>query len=247
VFSETPAAPHAPVHTLVVPTLLRGNAVLVALRPIFRYQHAYKRGLLPAGRSGGYDRLRSGPAMPDAPHTPVLLPVPGRSRASSLPRPAARISTIVRRSASYAVLDAQRPGPPHAPVLLPVPGRSRASSLPRPAARISTIVRRSASYAVLDAQRPTACTGPAAGSRQIASKLAPTACGQNLNYRAALRFVCRSGRSAARPTAFTGLTAGSRQIASKLAPTACGQNLNHRAALCVACRSGRSASYHQYL
>ncbi len=92
--------------------------------------------------------------MPDTPHTPVLLPVPGRSRASSLPRPAARISTIVRRSASYAVLDAQRPGPPHAPVLLPVPGRSRASSLPRPAARISTIVRHSASYAVLGAQRP---------------------------------------------------------------------------------------------
>jgi len=92
------------------------------------------------------------------PHAPVLLPVLGRLRASSLPRPAAKISTIVRRSASYAVLDAQRPGPPHSPVLLPVPGRSRASSLPRPAARISTIVRRSASHAVLDALRPIIST-----------------------------------------------------------------------------------------
>ncbi|TFZ35325.1 hypothetical protein EWW49_21315 [Pseudomonas syringae] len=64
----------------------------------------------------------------------------------------------MRRSASYAVLDAQRPGTPHAPVLLPVPGRSRASSLPRPAARISTIVRRSASHAVLDALRPIIST-----------------------------------------------------------------------------------------
>jgi hypothetical protein len=127
----------------------------------------------------------------DTPSAQVLLPVPGRSRASALLRPAGRNGDSV-------VL-----GTPHAQVLLPVPGRSRASALLRPPGRTRRLscawysactrsccrfpADRGTSHAPTPSGQNKATqlwltprgTGFAAGSRQIAGKRAPTPCGQN--------------------------------------------------------------------
>ncbi len=112
--------------------------------------------------------------VPGTPSAQVLLPVSGRSRASALLRPPGRNGDSI-------VL-----GTPRAQVLLPVSGRSRASALLRPAGR----TRR------LSCAWYSACTGFAAGSRQIAGKRAPTPSGQNQATQLWLavrvhRFCCR--------------------------------------------------------
>ncbi len=86
-----------------------------------RYTHVLKRPedvdfkLLPAGRGSELvrDGLRSGPkpatlVVSGAPRRLVLLPVPGRSRTSPLPRPAARIkSRIVHNLSTKRPQDGQ--------------------------------------------------------------------------------------------------------------------------------------------
>jgi hypothetical protein len=91
------------------------------------------------------------------------------------------------------------PGIPQSQDLLPLRARSRASVPPRPAARINSAGRAVFCFCpegvgvrladdlpgtggecrALACSRHTAVAGLAAASRQIASKLAPTACGQN--------------------------------------------------------------------
>ncbi|NAT32736.1 hypothetical protein CVE26_09925 [Pseudomonas syringae pv. actinidiae] len=44
---------------------------------------------------------RATPVVPDVLYAPVLLPVPGRSRASLLPRPAARIQSRIVYNAQH--------------------------------------------------------------------------------------------------------------------------------------------------
>jgi hypothetical protein len=155
----------------------------------------------------------------------VLLPVPGRSRASALLRPAGRngdsivlgtpraqvLLPVPGRSRdkprSYALRaepgDSVVAGTPRAQVLLPVSGRSRASALLRPAGRTR----------LLSCGWHSACTGFAAGFRQIAGQAT------------LLRPAGRNGDSIVlgTPRAQVLLPVPGRSR-GKPAPTPCGQN-----------------------